>query len=315
VRAYARGVPRLPQDLPDLLEQVRADTAAAVGTGKVADYIPALASVSAEKFGLAVATVDGQLHGVGDWRERFSIQSISKVFGLALTLGLDGDGLWRRVGREPSGDPFNSLVQLELEQGIPRNPFINAGALVVTDRLLSITGDPTGAVLTLLRSEVGDDGLGVDPLVAESEAAHGDLNAALGYFMSAYGNMDNPVRSVLDHYFRQCAIAMSCGELAQAALFLARHGSLRDGRRLLSEVQAKRINAIMLTCGAYDAAGEFAYRVGLPGKSGVGGGILAVVPRLCAVCVWSPGLDVQGNSIAGVAALERFAQLTGSSVF
>jgi glutaminase len=305
----------LPEDLPELLEQVRAEVAGCVGTGKVADYIPALASVPADKFGLAVATLDGQVHGVGDWRERFSIQSVSKVFGLALTLGLDGDRLWQRVGREPSGGPFNSLVQLEHERGVPRNPFLNAGALVVIDRLLSVTGDAVGAVLALLRGEVGDDGLGVDALVAESEAAHGDLNAALGHFIAAHGNMDNPVRAVLDHYHRQCAIAMSCGETAVAALFLARHGSLRDGRRMLSEVQAKRINALMLTCGAYDAAGEFAYRVGLPGKSGVGGGILAVVPRLCTVCVWSPGLDRQGNSIAGVAALERFAQLTGSSVF
>ena len=308
-------MPQLPADLPELLEQVRADVAGQVGAGRVADYIPALASVPGDRFGMAVATVDGRLHGVGDWRERFSIQSISKVFGLALTLGLDGDRLWQRVGREPSGGPFNSLVQLEHEKGVPRNPFINAGALVVTDRLLSVTGDATGAVLELLRGETGAPGLGVDSLVAESEAAHGDLNAALGYFISAHGNMDNPVRSVLAHYFRQCAISMSCAELAWAALFLARHGSLHDGRRLLTEVQAKRVNAVMLTCGAYDAAGEFAYRVGLPGKSGVGGGILAVVPRLCTVCVWSPGLDEQGNSIAGVAALERFADLTGSSVF
>ena len=301
--------------LPDLLEQIRTDVADCVGVGRVADYIPALASVPADRFGIAVATVDGAVYGVGDWQERFSIQSISKVFTLGLTLALDGDRIWTRVGREPSGNPFNSLLQLEHERGIPRNPFINAGALVVTDRLLSATGDATGTLLRLLREETGDESIGVDKHVADSEAAHGHLNAALAHYMAAHGNMENPVDSVLENYFTHCAIDMSCGELAVAGLFLARHGRLHDDRRLLTEIQAKRINAIMLTCGSYDAAGEFAYRVGLPAKSGVGGGILAVVPRKCAICVWSPALDEQGNSIAGVAALERFTELTGSSVF
>ncbi len=303
------------EDLPALLEKVMERTAPVIGLGRVADYIPALACVDPSRFGIAVATVDGRVHGVGDWRERFSIQSISKVFALALALGLDEEHIWTRVGREPSGNPFNSLVQLEYEHGIPRNPFINAGALVVTDLLLTATGDPTRAMLDLLRAELDDPDVEVDAVVAESEAAHGDLNAALAHFMAAHGNMDNPVAPVLDHYVRQCAVRLSCDELARAALFLARHGRRRDGGRLLTEVQAKRVNAVMLTCGAYDAAGDFAFRVGLPGKSGVGGGILAVVPRVCAICAWGPGLDAQGNSIAGAAALESFTDLTGLSIF
>jgi glutaminase len=262
---------------------------------------------------MAVAEVDGALHGVGDWERPFSVQSMSKVFTLALVLSR-GDGVWARVGREPSGDPFNSLVQLEHEDGIPRNPFINAGALVVTDELAR-HGDAVDALLAFLREESGRPDIDVDPEVAASEAGHADRNRALAYFMASYGNMRHPVPSVLDQYVRQCSIAMSCADVARSALFLARHGIRNDGSRLLELSAAKRINAVMLTCGTYDAAGEFAYRVGLPGKSGVGGGILAIVPGRCAVCVWSPGLDARGNSVAGVSALDRFTTLTGWSIF
>jgi glutaminase len=259
--------------------------------------------------------VDGQLLGTGDWRTPFSIQSVSKAFSLALVLARDGEALWKRVGREPSGNPFNSLVQLEYEKGIPRNPFINAGALVLIDRLLSLTGDSLGALRDFLRAESGNPALDVDPEVAASEASHGHRNAALAHFMASCGNLENPVDQVLDHYFRQCSLAMSCADLAKAGLFLANHGLRADGSRLLSRSESKRINSVMLTCGTYDAAGDFAYRVGLPGKSGVGGGILAVLPERGVLCVWSPALDPHGNSIAGVEALDRFTTRTGWSVF
>jgi len=300
-------------------ERVLDDVADAVrgvlGSGRVPDQIPALADADPRAFGLAVATVEGEVHGVGEWRRRFSIQSISKVFTLALVIEQDGEALWTRVGREPSGTPFNSLVQLEYEHGIPRNPFINAGALVVTDRLLTLTGDACGAVERFLRRECGCPDIASDQTVATSEADHGDRNAALAHFLASYGNLENPVGSVLDHYVRHCAIAMSCAELALAGGFLARHGVRRDGSRLVSRSDAKRVNAIMLTCGTYDAAGEFAYRVGLPAKSGVAGGILAIIPGRCSLCVWSPALDDKGNSVAGIAALDAFTSMTGWSVF
>jgi glutaminase len=264
---------------------------------------------------MAVAELDGTVYGAGDWRQPFSTQSITKVFTLALDLAREGDALWEHVGREPSGNPFNSLVQLEYENGIPRNPFINAGALVVTDRLHTRTGDSAGELLSFLRAESGNPDLDFDEEVAASESAHGDRNAALAHFMAAYGNIDNPVPVLLDQYFRQCSLLASCADLALATSFLARHGIRADGTRLLTQSQAKQVNAVMLTCGTYDAAGEFAYRVGLPGKSGVGGGIIAVVPGRCTLCVWSPGLDERGNSVAGVAALDRFTTLTGLSVF
>ncbi|OEJ25629.1 glutaminase [Streptomyces agglomeratus] len=302
-------------DYQSVLERIANDVAPQIGRGRPAEYIPALAAVDRRHFGMAAADIDGRVYGVGDWQRPFSTQSITKVFTLALVLATGGDDLWAHVGREPSGNPFNSLVQLEYENGIPRNPFINAGALVVTDRLQTLTGDASSELLGFLRQESGNPDLAFDPKVAESESAHGDRNAALAHFMASYGNITNPVPTLLDHYFWQCAIEMSCADLALAARFLARHGIRADGSRLLTRSEAKQINAVMLTCGTYDAAGEFAHRVGLPGKSGVGGGIVAVVPGRCTLCVWSPGLDARGNSVAGVAALDRFTTLTGLSVF
>lgn len=307
--------PRTPQTYQPVLDRIAAEIEETPGRGRPADYIPALAACDPRRFGMAVAEPDGTVYGVGDWQQPFSAQSITKVFTLALDLAREGDALWDHVGREPSGNPFNSLVQLEYENGIPRNPFINAGALVVTDRLQTQTGDAAVALLDFLRAESGNAGLAINESVAASESAHGDRNAALGHFMASYGNIDNPVPVLLNQYFRQCSVEASCADLALATGFLARYGIRADGTRLLSRSQAKQVNAIMLTCGTYDAAGDFAYRVGLPGKSGVGGGIIAVVPGHCTLCVWSPGLDERGNSVSGVVALDRFTTLTGLSVF
>ncbi|WP_217146125.1 glutaminase, partial [Streptomyces sp. AC627_RSS907] len=184
---------------------------------------------------------------VGDWEEPFSVQSISKTFSLALVLARDGEAIWRRVGREPSGNAFNSLVQLEYENGVPRNPFINAGALVVTDRLQTLTDDASTTLLDFLRAESDNPDLAFDPAVALSETEHGDRNAALAHFMASYGNLENPVPTVLQHYFWQCSIRMSCRDLALAGGFLARHGLRADGGRLLSRTEAKQVNAVMLT--------------------------------------------------------------------
>ncbi len=302
-------------DYPSLLAELSTQVRPLLGQGRVADYIPLLAQADPSRFGLALATLEGERCGTGDALEPFSIQSISKVFALALTLPQLGEALWKRVGKEPSGNPFNSLVQLEYERGLPRNPFINAGALVVTDALLSLTGDASGAVLSFLQSQAGHSRVAVDEDIAESEWQHRDRNAALAHFMKSFGNLHNPVDEVLRHYFRQCSIRMNCEDLARAGLFLANHGLCPDGRRLLTRSQAKQINAIMLTCGTYDAAGEFAYRVGLPCKSGVGGGILAIIPNRMALATWSPGLDPHGNSLAGLAVLDHFTTRTGLSIF
>ena len=304
-------------DLDAVLDEIHAEVSPSVGAGAgaVADYIPGLAHVDPDQFGMVVAMNDGQVHGVGDCDTRFSVQSISKVFSLALVMAHCGDAIWRRVSREPSGNPFNSLLQLDQEQGRPRNPFINAGALVVTDRLHRVTGDAAAAMRDLVRRESGSPDIDGDRLIARSESERGHRIAAMAHLLASYDNLESTVEEVLDQYFWQCSLSMSCREVASSAGLLARHGVLSDGSRILSASQAKRINAVMLTCGTYDAAGEFAYRVGLPAKSGVGGGILAVIPNVCTIVVWSPGLSTSGNSAAGMAALDLFTTRTGWSIF
>jgi glutaminase len=302
-------------DIAALLDEIATEARPAAANGRVATYIPALASVDPSRFGIAFASVEGEVVGSGEFDVAFSVQSIAKAFALAIVLERDGEALWSRVGREPSGNPFNSLVQLEYEQGLPRNPFINAGALVIVDRLHALTGGAAVAVRELLRRESGNASIDFDEEVARSEAEHGHRNAALAHFIASYGNLENPVEAVLAQYVRQCALAASCADLARAGLFLARHGQRADGTQFLTRSLAKRLNALLLTCGTYDAAGEFAYRVGLPAKSGVGGGILAVLPGRGCLCAWGPALDRTGNSAASTEALERFTTRTGWSIF
>ena len=305
-------------DLAAIVAEIATEMRGASQRGRVADYIPPLACVSPDRFGIAVVLADGTEYLGGDADEPFSIQSVSKVFSLTLALGLIGDGLWVRVGREPSGSAFNSIVQLETEQGIPRNPFINAGAIVVADVLLG-GGTPAEAiagVLRFVRGLAGDERITIDASVAAAEQATGFRNFALANYMRAFGNLHHPVEQALGVYFHQCALAMSCRQLALAGRFLAHDG--RDpvtGRCIVTPQRARRINALMMLCGHYDNSGEFAFRVGLPGKSGVGGGILAVVPGVATIAVWSPGLNAKGNSQLGALALERLATRMGWSVF
>lgn len=305
-------------DLQAVVDEIHGELAPRFGEGKVADYIPQLARVDPRHFGLAVATVDGAVHTAGEADMAFSIQSISKVFLLTLGLGKHGEGLWNHVGREPSGSAFNSIVQLEVENGFPRNPFVNAGAIVVTDLVLAghTPREAIGEIVRFVRFLAVDEDIVVDRDVARSEQSNGDRNLALAHFMHGFGRLRHPVDQVLGVYFHHCALAMSCRQLARAGLFLAAGG--RDpltAQRVVPEPRARRINALMLTCGHYDGSGDFAYRVGLPGKSGVGGGILAVAPGRAAIAVWSPGLNANGNSLLGSAALEMLAVRTGWSVF
>jgi glutaminase len=298
-----------------VLDEIDAEIRPQLGReGKIADYIPALARVPCEQFGIALRTCDGVEAAAGDSATPFSIQSVSKLFSLTLAMQKLGEDLWQRIGREPSGNPFNSLVQLENEHGKPRNPFINAGAIAVADRLLS-HGDAKAELLALLASLCGEP-IAFDAEVAASEASTGFRNVALANFMKSFGKLDNEVAAVLDVYFHQCASAMSCVQLARAAGYLCRDGAHPcGGSPVLTERQTRRINALMLTCGTYDAAGDFAFLIGLPCKSGVGGGIVAVVPDRLTLCVWSPALSGSGNSLLGMKALEMFVARTGLSVF
>jgi glutaminase len=305
-------------DLDAILQELVAEMAAIEDRGAVATYIPELGKVDPSQFGIAVALNDGRLFAAGDARKPFSIQSISKVFSLTLALGHVGDALWRRVGREPSGNPYNSIVQLERENGIPRNPFINAGAIVVADVLLEghEPKEAIGEVLRFVRDLADDDTIAIDRSVAASERATGFRNAALANYMRAFDTIRHRPELTLGVYFHLCAIEMSCVQLARAGRFLAHGGRHPDTpHSVVSAERARRINALMLTCGHYDGSGDFAFRVGIPGKSGVGGGILGIVPGVASLAVWSPGLNASGNSKLGALALERLARRMNWSVF
>ena len=300
----------------DLLETIIEQVRPLLGKGKVADYIPALAEVDPTKLGIAVTTIDGQTIGAGDYLEPFSIQSISKVFSLTVALTLYEEGeIWSRVGKEPSGQSFNSLVQIELERGVPRNPFINAGALIIADLLQSRLGAPKHHMLEVVRKLSADPHVIYDKRVAASEYEHSARNAAIAYLMKSFGNFNNDVDRVLKNYFHYCALKMNCADLSRAMLYLANRGQSLSGQQVVSPIQTRKLNALLATSGLYDGAGEFAYRVGMPGKSGVGGGIIAVIPGDMSICVWSPELDKNGNSLAGTAALERLSQALGRSIF
>lgn len=284
--------------------------------GNVASYIPELRSVDPNKFGIHLATVDNQNYSLGDANERFSIQSIAKVLSLVLAFKIEDEKLWDRVGVEPSGTPFNSLIQLEYEKGIPRNPFINAGALVICDILVSRLETPRQDFIEFTRTVSGNPNLDYCPRIAESEKRTAYGNAALINLMKAYGNINNDIETVLDFYCHLCSIEMSCKELAQAFLFLALYGTHPLTREeIISVSKSKRINAIMQLCGFYDEAGEFSFKVGLPGKSGIGGGIMAIHPGKYSIAVWSPRLNSKGNSFRGMKILEFLTTWTQSSIF
>jgi len=305
-------------NIQDVVSEIAARMATRTERGNVATYIPELAKVPLDPFGIAVVTADGELIAAGDCQIPFSIQSISKVFTLTLALGKVGESLWQRVGREPSGNPFNSIVQLEYEKGKPRNPFINAGAIAITDVLLGghQPREVLGEILRFIRFIADDETIRIDEEVARSEKKTGFLNTALANYMRAFGVLEHPVDHALGVYFHHCSIAMTCSQMAMAGRYLAFSGKLPvSGVSVISSERARRINALMLTCGHYDGSGDFAFRVGLPGKSGVGGGILAVAPGKASIAVWSPGLDRHGNSVLGSLALEDLAKAMRWSVF
>ena len=303
-------------DYQQILENIYQEILPYAKEGKQADYIPELAKVNPDQFGMCIHTIFGETASIEQADTRFSIQSISKVFALAMCLSIKGDELWKRVGKEPSGTAFNSLIQLEVEKGVPRNPFINAGALVMTDILLSHLENPEEDFLNFVRAVSNNQTINYNRNVATSERENGYLNAAIVNLLKYHGSIKNDIEDVLHFYFLMCSIEMSCRELSLAFLAFANHRRKFDyeGIRLTSS-QVKRMNAIMQTCGFYDEAGEFAYLAGLPGKSGVGGGIVAIHPLLYSVAVWSPRLNSKGNSVMGIKALELLTTETKESIF
>ena len=302
-------------DYQQILEGIYQDIKVYSTEGKQADYIPALARVNPEQFGMCLRLTNGREFTVEDADTRFSIQSISKVFALAMAMSLKGESIWERVGKEPSGTAFNSLVQLEFEKGFPRNPFINAGAIVIADVLMSELTDAGTTFLDFVRDISGNKTITYDREVARSEREYGFLNAAIAHLLKSHGRIVNDLEEVLAFYFRMCSVTMSCRDLARAFLAFTNVEPFNYCGFPLTSSQIKRLNAVMQTCGFYDEAGEFSYIVGLPGKSGVGGGIAAVCPGRYAVAVWSPRLNPNGNSVMGMKALELLTTRTEESIF
>ena len=302
-------------DYKSIIEDIYQEILPFSEKGRQADYIPALAKVDPNQFGMCLHTVDGEEYPFMSADVRFSIQSISKVFALAMCLSLKGDDLWKRVGKEPSGTAFNSLVQLEIEKGIPRNPFINAGAIVLADILLAELESPEEEFLKFVRALCGEESVDYNLEVAVSERETGYLNAAIANMLKYHGAIDGDIETVLNFYFKMCSVEMSCRELAKAFTAFTNARRFNHAGYKLTSSQIKRLNAVMQTCGFYDEAGEFSYLVGLPGKSGVGGGIVAVYPMRYSVAVWSPRLNSKGNSVMGMKALELLTTRTEESIF
>ena len=302
-------------DYQHILETIHQEILPFSQHGKQADYIPALAKVNPDQYGIALKTVEGESFSHMQADTRFSIQSISKVFAVAMALSIKGEELWKLVGKEPSGTAFNSLVQLEVEKGKPRNPFINAGAIVVADLLMSELEDPEQEFLDFVRELSGNQDVSYNMEVAVSEREKGYLNAAIANLLKYHGTIANDIEDVLMFYFKMCSVEMSCNELAQAFLAFTNYRPFEYSGYRLTSSQIKRLNAVMQTCGFYDEAGEFSYLVGLPGKSGVGGGIVAVYPHRYSVAVWSPRLNSKGNSVMGMKALELLTTYTQESIF
>ena len=302
-------------DFQAILKEIYTEIGQSEEKGMVASYIPELSSVDKDNFGILLRSVNGHEYGIGDFDKPFSIQSISKVLSLAKALAIKGKDLWKRVDVEPSGNPFNHLSLLEQENGIPRNPLINSGAIVIADMLISNLKNPKEDFLNYVRLLANDSSIKYNEAVARSERITGFRNYAAANLLKSFHNLENDVEEVLDFYFHQCSIEMSCKQLSRAFYVFANKGQCTLNKVHLTSSQAKRINAIMLTCGFYDEAGEFAFEVGLPGKSGVGGGIVALLPNQFVISVWSPGLNEKGNSKLGMHALERFTTISKLSVF
>jgi glutaminase len=300
----------------EIIQDVYKKVNAAEDKGQVASYIPELKKVDPEKFGVYISTLEGLNFGTGDCLDRFSIQSISKVLSLTLAYSILGEKIWERVGVEPSGTAFNSLVQLENDKGIPRNPFINAGALVISDVLLSNLKNPKEDFLTFVRGITKNSEINYSHSVVASEKSVGYRNVSLCNLIKSFGNIENKPSEVLDFYFTLCSLEMNCKELSQLFLYLANGGkTITNNKSILTKSQSKRVNALMQTCGFYDESGEFSFKVGLPGKSGVGGGIVAVHPKQYTIAVWSPNLNDKGNSYKGMRFLEEFTTKTEFSIF
>ncbi len=300
--------------LREIIDSALADAHTIDDWGKSADYIPPLAQVDERQVAVSVCLPDGEMVHAGKSDTLFSIQSISKVFTLALAMGRYGEHLWQTVGREPSGTHFASLAALEANEGKPRNPFENAGAIATTGALLAgyEPRETLSELLRFVRDMAGDQSIVIDSEVARLETESGFRNTAIANFLRHNGIITEDPDRVLGTYFHQCAIEMSTSQLARAGATFAQ---LPCADITLAPSRIQRINALMLTCGLYNESGDFAFLVGLPAKSGVGGGLLVSVPHRASIAIWTPGLNAKGNPKIATFLAHRIAHDMGWSIF
>ncbi|TVQ11118.1 MAG: glutaminase A [Leptolyngbya sp. DLM2.Bin27] len=288
-----------------------------VSAGQVASYIPELARANPDWFGISIVTLDGHTYEVGDVAQKFTIQSISKVFVYGMALEDYGrDQLLKKVGVEPTGDPFNSLIRLDEDSKRPENPMVNAGAIATTGLITGADlADRLNRMLAMFQRYVGNE-VFVDVSTFISERSTGHRNRAMAHLMLNFGMIDQPIEDALDLYFQQCSVLVTAHDLAVMAATLANQGvNPITGERAVGANHVRDILSVMYTCGMYNFAGEWAFRVGIPAKSGVSGGILAVVPNRAGIAVFSPLLDGHGNSVRGLKVFEALSRQYGFHLF
>lgn len=286
--------------------------------GRLASYIPELTKANSEALGICVIDPDGNIYQGGDYNTHFTIQSVSKVVTLIYALESYGEHVFTRIGVEQTADAFNSIIKLETRNnGKPLNPLINAGAIATTSFIAEAEGkDAFKKLSNYLRKLAHNPDIKVNEAVFHSEKRTGDINRALAYYQKGAGTFSAEVDDVLDVYFQMCSLEVQVKDLAQIARVIANNGVLSEtGERVFSKETARMVKAIMTTCGLYDSSGRFALDVGIPSKSGVGGGILSVVPGKFGIGTVGPALDDKGNSAAGVEILKRLSRELHLSIF
>ncbi len=301
------------------IKKIIEDNRKYIEEGVLPGYIPELKKAKKEALGMSVVTLDGKEHHGGDYQYKFTIQSISKVISLLLALEEKGEEyVFQRVGMEPTGDPFNSMVKLEtVMPSKPFNPMINAGAIAISSMLEGRSSmGKVEKLLAFFRQITGNPGLTINENVYLSEKRTGDRNRAMAYFMKDVGVIEKDVEGSLDVYFKQCSIEVTTKDIARIGAFLANDGvDIKTGEALVDKKHIKIAKTFMFTCGMYNASGEFAINVGIPAKSGVGGGILATVPGKMGIGIVGPSLDEKGNSVAGVQMIKDFSEKYQLSLF
>lgn len=302
-----------------LLESIIENNKKYTQRGKVASYIPELSKADKNALGICVTKLDGEEYLAGDFETKFTIQSISKVITLILAILDNGkENVFRKVGMEPTADAFNSIVNLEVKNPQkPLNPMINSGAIATVSLICGDTSEETfSRILKLARKISGNDELNINQTIYESEKRTGHRNRALAYFMKSTGVIENDVEEVLDVYFKQCSIEVTCRDIARIGAVLANDGILPwTGERVIPRYVTRIVKTIMVTCGMYDASGDAAVSIGIPLKSGVGGGIMGAVPGKMGIGVIGPSLDAKGNSIAGIKVMEQLSGELDLNIF